>query len=61
MKAVEPLVKAFDALGGFAQRYPAILVGLLLAGTLVSALQGSAVPAIIQGACALSMAATIKR
>jgi hypothetical protein len=53
--------KAFEKLGALAQRYPALLVGLLAGGTLVSGIENSLVTALIQGACALSIACTVKR
>jgi hypothetical protein len=50
-----------NRLGNFALRYPALLSGLLVGSALVSAFDRSIFPAILQAACALTIACSIKR
>lgn len=54
-------MKIFERIGGFALRYPALQVGLLLGSAIISATQDSLVPAVIQAGCAISLACTVKR
>jgi hypothetical protein len=54
-------MRIIKRIGGFAQRYPSLQVGLLVGGSIVSAAQGSLVSAAIQGICAGVIACTIKR
>jgi hypothetical protein len=48
-------------ISSFAQRYPALLVGLLAAGAVIAALERSIVPALIQAACAAVLGCSVKR
>jgi hypothetical protein len=53
--------KVFVTLAAFVRRYPALLVGLLAGGSLISAAEHSLVPALIQAACAGCIACAADR
>jgi hypothetical protein len=53
--------KLFTTLGSFVRRHPAVLVVLLSSGCLISAAEHSIAPALIQAACAASIACTAER
>lgn len=52
-------MKLLDGIGKLLHSYPAIMVGLLAGGALVSAAEYSLVPAILQAVCAGAMACMI--
>lgn len=52
--------KFIRRVAAFVGQYPALLVGLLAGGALISAFEKSLVPAVLQVACALAIACTVK-
>lgn len=53
--------KAMNHIAALVAKYPALFVGMLAGGALISAAERSLIPALMQGICALSLACTIKR
>lgn len=56
----ESMSKFTHQVASFIGRYPALLVGLLAGGALISAFEKSLVPAVLQALCALAVACTVK-